>query len=201
MNIIFRLFSSLNGHYFSYLVRMIRIIKYLYLSTNAPVLKGWEIHQPLLFSGRGKISGNGVSIGFLSSPNFYSSYAYIEAREVSSEIIFGANIRINNGATVISEKGTIEIGNDFLAGINLTILNSNFHNLDPNLRFKDSGESGDVYIGNNVFCGNNVTILKGVRIGDNSVIANGSVVISDVESNSIYGGNPAAFIKHITVEV
>ena len=68
------------------------------------------------------------------------------------------------------------------------------------MRFKDSGESGDVYIGNNVFCGNNVTILKGVRIGDNSVIANGSVVISDVESNSIYGGNPAAFIKHITVE-
>ena len=35
------------------------------------------------------------------------------------------------------------------------------------------------------------------QIGDNSVIAAGSVVTKDVPENSVYGGNPAKFIKKI----
>ncbi|MCY1423806.1 Galactoside O-acetyltransferase [compost metagenome] len=46
-------------------------------------------------------------------------------------------------------------------------------------------------IGTNVFIGANVTVLKGVTIGDNSVIANGSVVNRDIPANVIAGGVPA----------
>jgi acetyltransferase-like isoleucine patch superfamily enzyme len=42
-------------------------------------------------------------------------------------------------------------------------------------------------------------ILKGVRIGSGAVIAAGSVVISNVESNSVYAGNPAKKIKSLGI--
>lgn len=48
-----------------------------------------------------------------------------------------------------------------------------------------------------MFIGNDVKVLKGVTIGDNSVIGAGSVVVKNVEANSIYAGNPARFIKHV----
>jgi acetyltransferase-like isoleucine patch superfamily enzyme len=54
---------------------------------------------------------------------------------------------------------------------------------------------GDVVIGNDVWLGNGVTILSGVTVGDGAVIAARSVVIKDVPPYTIYGGNPADFIK------
>jgi acetyltransferase-like isoleucine patch superfamily enzyme len=51
--------------------------------------------------------------------------------------------------------------------------------------------TGSVKIGDYVFIGLNTLIVKSCTIGDNSVIAAGSVVISDIEENAIYGGVPA----------
>lgn len=50
-------------------------------------------------------------------------------------------------------------------------------------------------LGNNVSLGAHVTIIGGVHIGDNVVIGAGSVVVSDVPSNSVVAGNPARVIK------
>lgn len=55
--------------------------------------------------------------------------------------------------------------------------------------------TGNVKIGKNVFIGANTTICQPVTIGDNSVIAAGSVVIKDIPANEIWGGVPAHFIK------
>lgn len=41
----------------------------------------------------------------------------------------------------------------------------------------------------------NVTIMPGVKIGDGAIIAANSTVVKSVEPYSIYGGNPAKFIK------
>ena len=49
--------------------------------------------------------------------------------------------------------------------------------------------------GKRVWIGSGDIILPGVNIGDNSVIAAGSVVTKDVPENCLYGGNPAKFIK------
>ena len=48
-----------------------------------------------------------------------------------------------------------------------------------------------------MFVGNNVSILKGVTIGENSVIANGSVVTKSFPANVIIGGNPAKIIRDL----
>lgn len=50
-------------------------------------------------------------------------------------------------------------------------------------------------IGNNVTIYANSCIIGGISIGDNSVIAAGSVVLNDVPANSLVAGNPAKIIK------
>ncbi|MCB8816124.1 Vat family streptogramin A O-acetyltransferase [Desulfosporosinus shakirovi] len=54
---------------------------------------------------------------------------------------------------------------------------------------------GDTVIGNDVWIGQNVTIMPGVKIGDGAIIAANSTVVKNIEPYTIYGGNPARFIK------
>ena len=49
-------------------------------------------------------------------------------------------------------------------------------------------------IGNNVSLGANVTIIGDIKIGDNVIIGAGSVVVKDVPSDVIIGGNPSQII-------
>tara|TARA_B110000503_G_scaffold72285_1_gene111814 strand:- start:1009 stop:1188 length:180 start_codon:yes stop_codon:yes gene_type:complete len=50
-------------------------------------------------------------------------------------------------------------------------------------------------IGNNVWIGLNSIILKGVSVGDNTIIAAGSVVTKSFGNNLVIGGNPAKILK------
>ncbi|KEO84556.1 maltose acetyltransferase domain-containing protein [Tumebacillus flagellatus] len=54
-----------------------------------------------------------------------------------------------------------------------------------------------VTIGDNVWIGGRSVINPGVTIGNNVVVASGSVVIKDVPDNVVVGGNPARVIKNI----
>ena len=89
---------------------------------------------------------------------------------------------------------------------------SDFHPLAPAQRLIDAHalapflkdrpprpklKTAPVIIGNNVWIGMNATILKGVTIGDNSVVAAGSVVTKSVPANVVVAGNPAVVIKKL----
>lgn len=50
-------------------------------------------------------------------------------------------------------------------------------------------------IGNHVWLGLNTSILKGVRIGNNSAVGNGTILTKNVANNTIVAGNPARRIK------
>ena len=65
------------------------------------------------------------------------------------------------------------------------------NHLDPSFQFE---HIGCIEVMDNVFIGLGAVILPGVRIGENSIVAAGSVVTKDVPSGSIVGGNPARVI-------
>lgn len=71
------------------------------------------------------------------------------------------------------------------------------HPLDAKQRLTLAGSAHGkpVTIGDRVWIGGRAIITPGVTIGENSVIASGSVVVKDVPANVLVGGNPAKIIK------
>jgi len=59
------------------------------------------------------------------------------------------------------------------------------------------GNSKPIELKNNVWIGDRAVVGKGVTIGENSIVAAGSVVVKDVPENVIVGGNPARVIKDL----
>ena len=59
----------------------------------------------------------------------------------------------------------------------------------------DLPSRGDTTVGNDVWIGHHATVMPGVRIGDGAVVATRSVVVSDVPSYAIAGGNPATVVS------
>lgn len=172
-----------------------RVLKYKLLSDFITTGKYNNI-GPVLIKGKGNVSfGKNVNIGVLNSPYFHNSYAFIEARNTSSVIKFGNNIYINNNSCFISEGEEIVISDYVLIGTNFTVYDSDFHELNPQNRIKGIPNMASVYIKDNVFIGSNVTVLKGVTIGENTIIASGSVVTKSIPANVIAGGNPCKIIR------
>ncbi|WP_253957830.1 acyltransferase [Metabacillus halosaccharovorans] len=56
---------------------------------------------------------------------------------------------------------------------------------------------GSITIENNVFIGARSLIMPGVTVGENSIIAAGSIVTKSVPENSIVAGNPAKVLSTI----
>ena len=179
------------------IVKKIRLWWYSSQSTLVPDGRAKYV-QPVFWGGKGKvIIGEGNTFGFFPSSNYYNGYCHVEARHVDAWIKIGNNNHFNNNFSIVAEHDGISIGNDCLIGTNVSIINSDFHPISAAKRHGGGQKSKFVEIGNNVFIGNNVSICKGVHIGDNAVIANGSVVFDDVKANTIVRGNPATFYKEI----
>jgi len=92
--------------------------------------------------------------------------------------------------TVLAAFKRISLGENVICGANTLITDSDWHPEDPR-----SGVPAPIVIGDNVWLGVNATVLKGVNIGDNSVIGAGSVVTRDIPPNVIAAGNPCKVIK------
>ncbi|MEW6418475.1 MAG: acyltransferase [Nitrospirota bacterium] len=106
----------------------------------------------------------------------------------------GNNSTIGYGTTISVAKEVV-IGDNCLIGPSCLIMDSDDHPISPQKRLMGEGvppeEVKPVRIGNNVWIGSNCVILKGVTIGDNSVIATHSVITKDVMENCVYAGYPA----------
>lgn len=104
------------------------------------------------------------------------------------ELRIGQNTNINGLTNILVGYG-VEIGADCTLSWNVQILDHDFHTLVVN--GEPQIEGAPVTIGDRVWIGTDVTILKGVSIGDDSVIAAGSVVTRDVAANTVAAGVPA----------
>ena len=114
-----------------------------------------------------------------------------------------------NGALIMAEE-KIDIGSHCLISWNVGIADSDFHPLEPAQRLIDAQalapyfadrpprpelKPAPIKIADNVWIGMNAVILKGVTIGENSVVAAGAVVTRSVSPNTVVAGNPAVVIK------
>ncbi len=112
----------------------------------------------------------------------------------------GDDVFIGHQSAFMLAKG-IAVGDHTLIGGGTRIQDNDGHPLDPEARLRRERvpESGiaPVVIGRNVWIGARATILKGVTIGDNAVVATGSVVTRDVAANAVVAGVPAQEIKSV----
>ena len=126
---------------------------------------------------------------------FYKHNMKFIARAISQWARFLTGIEIHPGATIgrrfVIDHGmgivigeTAEIGDDCLI----------YHGVTLGGTGKEKGKRHPT-LGNNVLVGNGARILGPFKVGDNSRIASGSVVLSEVPPNSTVVGVPAQVVK------
>lgn len=167
-----------------------------------------EHYNRIVFRGRTIVRfGENIHVIIGKDLNINSGDFCINSSNISKIIVYdnatfvvGNNVGISSTSITVSHE--VIIGNNVNIGSGSTIMDTNFHSLDPSVR-KDRTQdtrkalSKPVRICDNSFIGARCIILKGVTIGINSIVAAGSVVVKDIPANEMWGGNPAKFIKKI----
>jgi maltose O-acetyltransferase len=156
-----------------------------------------KFYQKTIFSGKGSvIIKDKVSIGYKLGGNYYNGVSEFQARYEKSKIFIDNNTAFNNNIFICSAN-KVMIGKNCRIGEGVTIFDFEAHGTEYNKR-NELGKIDKVIIKDNVWIGSKVIILKGTEIGENSIIAAGSVVIGGkFPDNVIIGGNPAKIIKKI----
>lgn len=174
----------------------LRIIKYKILSDCKRVSGKPYLYFPLLLKGNGSVQfGENFQNGVVASSNYYSNYNYIYAEE-ESEVIIGDNVVFSNGVSIYAKK-KVTIEDKVMIGINCFIIDSDGHDLSAQGRMTGIPKTAEITIKKNVAIYYNSIILKGVTIGENSVIGSGSIVTRDIPANVFAAGNPAKVIRNL----
>ena len=125
---------------------------------------------------------------------------YIRAKRMSN-IAYGRylGVKIGDNCRIYtkdfgSEPWLIEIGNKVTISAGICFITHD----GSTWLFEDEKGRRQLFrrilIGNNVFIGKQVILMPGVKIGNNVIIAAGSVVTKSIPDNCIVGGNPARFL-------
>ncbi len=140
------------------------------------------------------IDTNVMMYGCLSSSN-------------GGKIKIGKHTSIRPGCKVFCSE-SVDISNNVIMADNVIISDTNHHPIMPQDRLKmirsgwgskywswKHAQSAPVKIGSNVWLGQYSRVLKGVTIGEGSIVASNAVVTKNVPVNTIVAGNPAVIVK------
>ena len=128
-------------------------------------------------------------------------YKHSHRSAVPGRLILGNRSVLAAGVNIRAAGGTIQIGHSSGIGQHGVVVAAN-HSIIPGQEhlYSDWDESRTgVIIGDNVWVSAQCVLLPGITIGNNSVIAAGSVVTRDVPAGEIWGGIPARKIREIAV--
>jgi len=134
---------------------------------------------------------------FMGSSIILKNYCTLCPCNVKSIISIGDRTTIGDYTYIYSSEKII-IGKDCMIAPFCYVVDSN-HGMVPGTPFNlQPNTTNPVAIGDNVWIGTHSLILPGVEIGNNSIIASGSVVTKSVASGVVVGGNPAKIIKELS---
>ena len=171
------------------------------LFCNYPFVIHMEQNSKLVLNGKLYINSN-------CEDNYYRST--IIRLKNNSRMIINKDFKIFYGGDIqLFENAILEVGNSFInsdckirckkyihigdgcaISHDVTIMDSDFHHIEGQLT-----NTSPITICDNVWIGTRSTILKGVTLGEGSIVAAGSVVTKDVLPHTMVGGNPAEIIK------
>lgn len=130
------------------------------------------------------LADNATIIGDVTIGDDCSLWFNTVVRGDVNSIKIGNRVNIQDGAVLhcLYQKSVIEIGDNVSIGHNVIIHGAKIHN--------------------DVLVGMGATVMDHVEIGENSIIAAGALVLKDtkIESNSIYAGVPAKYVKSVDPE-
>ena len=133
-----------------------------------------------------------------------------------AEVRFGRFVWIGDGSKIRCHEGVVEIGEKTVMGQECTIsayrrvrigeqcviadramfidFDHGVVEVDRPIR-KQGIYMRDVEVGSNVWIGYGACVLRGVRVGDNSIVGTNSVVTKDVPANAVVAGAPARVLR------
>ena len=156
------------------------------------IIKLIEIHRILKARFQKKLfaqSGKNITIG--RDCDFIYSYIHL-----------GHHVHIGSRASFMASIANIYIGNYVTFGPYVSIgggdhridvVGKHIYEIKENEKLNENVK--DVIINDGVWVGCNVTLLKGINIGEGTIVAAGSFITKSVPPYSIVGGNPAKIIK------
>jgi len=159
-------------------------------NSRVQIGKGVIANHKLKIKGPGQvIIHDGVNLWSHAEPTQILTFS----PEATVEL--GSKTRLNG--TTIQARKSIKIGQDCLVA-SAIIMDNDFHNPDPVFRFNNKKiPAKAIEIGNRVWIAGQCIILKGVTIGDNSVLGIRSVLTKSMPPNVVFAGNPAKKIKDL----
>ena len=168
--------------------------------------EGLYIETAQIFRHMRSTRASAVQLG--NHVSCYAGVSFALGKEGTCKI---GDFTLLNGALIMCDD-RIEIGSHCLISWNVGIADSDFHPIDAAQRRLDTLalapfysnrpprpplRTAPVLIRDNVWIGMNALVLKGVTIGENSVIAAGAVVSKDVPPNVVVAGNPGVVVKQL----
>ncbi len=133
----------------------------------------------------GRIWGQEVAPSVRMFPPFYTAYG--------KRTRVGKDVFINFGCTFL-DQGGIDIEDGVFLGPGVTLA-SEYHPEEPENRHLLL--TRPIILRKNAWIGAGAIILAGVTVGENAIVGAGAVVTKDVPPETIVGGTPATFIRHI----
>ena len=139
------------------------------------------------------IKGSNNTLYIKTNANIRNSFIEIVGDNCS--IIIGENCIIGDDCYLSAKETNIDlkIGDNCMLSRNAKLMTSDGHPIYQNNEIINKAKN--ITINNNVWIADNVTILKGVEIGNNSVVGIDSVLTKSIPEHSIAAGNPAIVIK------
>lgn len=127
----------------------------------------------------------GMKVGkFAIAPGYFIS---------NSRLSVGSGSYISRDA-YFDSHAPISLGDRVYVGPGASFVTSS-HAMGPSEQRAGAFSRAPINVGRGAWIGANVTVLPGVTIGAGAVIAAGAVVTKDCESDALYAGVPARFVR------